>query len=77
MTMKKLFIYSVSVIIAAVVAQLVLLIAILALNIAPTSRLHNVISGAIFVFGLIIAVYSGVIVFKKILRYLMKELGGI
>ena len=73
----KCFIIATSVVVAALIAQMIMAILVVVLYYVPlTSSLPNIASAIVFVVGISLALFLGFVSFKKIYRYLDREIGG-
>ena len=69
----KCFIFSMSVVIALIAAQMIMAVFVVILYAPYLSNLPNLVSAVIFLIGIIIAIYISILCFKKVFRYLKDE----
>ena len=70
----KWFLYSICIVVAAVVAQAILFMVVAILKISTLSNYPYILKGAIFVVGFSIALFLAILVFKKLFGYLKEML---
>lgn len=72
--MKKIFIGSFTIVISLIVVKAVLIANMLLLEFPILKNLPNAINVLIFIVGLSIGIFFGILTFRKLFRYLMKEI---
>lgn len=71
--MKKLFIFFISLVIATIVVQAIVIAVIAVLKISFISNLPKIVSILIFIIGFSSGIFCGFLSFKKLFRYLKEE----
>jgi Kef-type K+ transport system membrane component KefB len=69
----KLFIYTLSLVVSAVIAQGIIAVFIVILYLPSVSNAPQVVSAMVLITGISMAILLGVLSFKKLLRYLKRE----
>jgi hypothetical protein len=72
--MKRVFIYSICIVIAAVAANAIFIALLIISKVSFISRLPQLINWVILIVGFGLAILLGIITFRNLLKYLKKEL---
>ena len=72
--MKRLTILSISIVIAIIVANTIIALLVMILHFSSKSNLPDIINIIIFILGFSIAIFFGLLSFKKIFKFLQSEL---